>query len=128
MVLGIRAALGTGVLATVHCPAWKVCWMRQVIHTLLDHHAIAGILCLHAVKGGPNTDMEVRVLEEALPLLGFTTREFRTEWPTNLFWRWTLERPDGPRYQVQDGDVAWHEAEGSLSVIAWRRLTFPGST
>ena len=82
-------------LATVYCPAWKVCWMRHAIHLIISHYATCGILCLHAVKGGPNTNMEVRFIEEIMPLLGFKTCEFRSDFPTNFFWRWSMERPDG---------------------------------
>ena len=63
-VLAHKASLGTGVLATVYCPAWKVCWMQHTLHMVLSSYAACSFLCLHAVRGGPNTDMEIRFLEE----------------------------------------------------------------
>ena len=42
--LAHRASLGTGVLATVYCPAWKVCWMQHTLHMVLANHPACSFL------------------------------------------------------------------------------------
>ena len=91
-----KASLETLVLATVYCPAWRIAWIQSFLMLIIKNYANTRLLILQAVKGGSNTDCEIRFVEEAMRLLGFTPGDFRTSRKHNMhvkIWMWQMKRP-----------------------------------
>jgi len=56
---------------------------------------------MYAVKGGPETDMEIRSIEEVMWLLGFNVNKFRVAgMHGRLEWLWQIQRPRGNDFAV----------------------------
>lgn len=105
-----KAHVATLVLATVYCPAWRLSWITGFMMLVLTHFRCCSILQLLSVKGGPNTDCEIRFVEEAMRLMGFTPKRFRVccdrftnsdgKYLPCLWWQWTIEREGAEEYKV----------------------------
>jgi len=105
---GVIDEFETIVLATIYCNGWKIGWLRSFLMLILGSYTRCSDLHLKAVKGGPETDMEIRTIEELMWLLGFTVVEdedgaiwrhyndvyHRTDWS------WTIDRPNAHKFTV----------------------------
>lgn len=108
--LTCKAEIQTLVLATVYCPSWRISWIQNFLMTVIASCASVSLLTMQAVKGGPNTDCEIRFVEEAMRLLGFdiVTEGVATKgngWRTPipdicLVWKWRMRRQNDRVYTV----------------------------
>merc|ERR1712176_1179479 len=95
-----KANFETGILATVFVQSWKTVWAKSFIFAIVEAYIDSSMLRVFAVKGGVETDMEIRLIEEVMPLLGFEVVTFRNERSGRIFWEWHIERRGGETLMV----------------------------
>mmetsp|Transcript_112853 Transcript_112853/g.224561 ORF Transcript_112853/g.224561 Transcript_112853/m.224561 type:complete len:263 (+) Transcript_112853:64-852(+) len=106
----------TIVLATVHCPAWRLGWIKSFISLIHSHVSQTEMLHIHAIKGGPATDCEISFIEQVMPLLGFR-RKSKNVWDF-IEWWWVLDRPGARPFQVKL--IQWKTVEKvRINFLAW---------
>lgn len=100
-----RAEFETIVAATICCPSWKTAWLNSLINLVTDSYQTCSLLIMEAIKGGVETDMEIRAIEEVMWLLGFTVAEhkpgFRAQMNDRYIqWTWRMQRPGANPFTV----------------------------
>lgn len=96
VAIATKAMFETIVLATVYCPAWKVRWLKSIVTLVCGELRNCSYFCMLAIKRGHEIDMEVRLIEELMFLLGGKVDCFRQDQGSYLEWSWRFERSGNP--------------------------------
>jgi hypothetical protein len=120
VLLATKASFETIVLATIFCPGWKNSWFKSFLGLIFASYRSCCMFWMYAIKGGPETDMEIRAIEEVMWLLGFSVHKFRVEGDNKRReWLWQIKRPSGKDFSVylnQYPTVESFREDGMVSV------------
>merc|ERR1712137_246367 len=77
----LLSEMETGILATVYVKSWKTVWLTTILMMIIRCYSDSCDARFQALKGGFETDQEIRIFEEVMPLLGFKVDYIRREFP-----------------------------------------------